>query len=734
MSQNIIHGRHCRQGNHRRGKRPWVVWPWAVLCLVLVMCIADTGQAQDAEDVQMSETLIVTARKIPEPVQRIPFGISVFSRDEIERRDIHDTRSFGRFVPGFNFVDTGLRGSNIPNIRGVGSFFPQSSDDGSVPVFIDGVPVPLRAQDREFFDIERIEVLRGPQNTLYGRNAQAGAITVVTADPDFTPEFQIGAEVGNYESYRVTALVNTPLSDKVAVRIAGQFDTRGGDIPDLNLGQGTRDQDLVNIHGKVLWVPDDATEVMLAVRYGNYDEEPTQGVLVESPDFPQLFLDTPFDYDLETIGIGLTVRRDFNSRWSISSITGYQDYTSGFLSDDADGLVFNALTGLPPVFFNDPTSDFRDIRDDFHQISQELRVSGTFDNGIQLVAGLFYFHSELDFDIIFNATGFLNGQFNNILKTDSYAGFAEATVPLGDKLRFILGLRYTREERRFQGAFVDLSGLGPVAEANEQGKRAFDFVTGRAAITYDLLPDLTAFVSVSRGAKAGGFQLTDTDVAFGFATSQFNSAITWAYEGGFRGQLADGKIAFSLSGFFNDTKDENLQVFDFTTFQAVIENADTESYGVEVELTVQVTEHFLLSGGLAWTETEITASNDPTVMPGNEVPFAPSVAYNVAADYFHPLALFGTDGRAFGRIEYQYVGSRTSDPQNRLTLDGFHLVNLRLGWDSDRLSVYAFVENLFKETYLETAFLFGAAPDGSPVSLGIPGQPRRYGIGARVRF
>lgn len=721
----------------RRKISPQISVSSAALGAALCVWAPGAASAQEADpetgvDAAV-DTIIVTARKIEEPIQRIPFGITVFNADEIGRRDIRDARSFGRSAPGFNFVETGLRGSSIPNIRGTGSFFPQSSDDGSVPVFIDGVPAPLRAQDREFFDIERIEVLRGPQNTLYGRNAQAGAISIVTADPVFEHQYEIGGEIGNIKSRRATALANTPLSDELALRIAAQYDTRDGFIPDINRDDDVGDREVVNLHGKLLWAPDDDTEVKLAVRYGDYFEDPTQGVFVENPEFPQAFTDTSFIYDLETLGAGLTARRAFG-RWSLTSITGYQDYTNTFVTDDTDGLILGAISGFPPAAFNDPRSDFRVIRDDGFQVSQEVQVSGELDNGVQLVGGLYYFHSELDFGLIFNATGFLNAEFANEFSTDSYAGFVEATVPVGDRLRLIGGVRYTHEDRGFEGAFQDLSGDGPVPSAFDDGERDFDFVTGRAAATFDLLPTLTAFASVARGAKSGGFQLADTDVANGFEPSQFDSALTWAYEAGLRGQLAGGLVDFSVSGFFNDTKGENLQVFEVLIFQSVIENADTESYGFEIETVLRLSDNFNLSGGFALAEAEITASDDPTVSPGNDVPFAPSVAYNIAADYRQPVTVFGKGGGVFGRVEYQFTGERTSDPQNRLTVDGFDLLNLRAGWDCDAFSVYAFASNVLDNTYVETAFLFGNAPDGANVSAGIPGQPRRYGLGAKIRF
>ncbi|MEM1046050.1 MAG: TonB-dependent receptor [Pseudomonadota bacterium] len=675
----------------------------------------------------------VTARKVEEPVQRIPFGISVFQSEDIERQRIRDARSFGRSVPGFNFVDTGLRGSNFPNIRGVGSFFPQSADDTSVPVFIDGVPVPVRAQDREFFDIERIEVLKGPQNTIYGRNAQAGAINVTTADPSPDRFFEIGGELGNFGSGRVTALANGPISKSLAGRIAAQFDTRDGYIPEFNFGGEVGEQELVNANGKLVWSPDDLTKATLALRYGNYDEQPAGGGWLEDPNFPRLFLDTLPSYEVETVGGGLTIQRDFD-RATLTSVTGVQYYTLDFLSDDTDGFIFNALTGLPPAVFNVPGADFRTIRDEDIQFSQEIRLNGELANGTQWVAGINAFRSELEFDFTFNNTGFIFGDFHNEFTSTSFAAFGEVTVPVSDRLRAIAGLRFTHEMRDFDGMFVDRSGGTLGFNSQESEDESFNLATGRVALTFDFLPDLTGFASISRGAKAGGFQLADTDAARGLPNSRFDPAFTLAYEAGLRGSLFGGRINLSGSAFFNNTEDEHVQVFQPLTFQSVIENIDTQTYGLELEGAFRPIESLTFSGGLALLETEITGSDDPSVPTGNRVPFAPRVAANLAVQVEQPLSLLGHSGRAFGRAEYQYVGSRTVDPQNTFDIDSFNVVNLRAGWDSERVSVYGFVDNLFDETYAETAFLFGTNPAGQRVSVGIAGQPRRLGVGARLRF
>lgn len=690
------------------------------------------GGATVAEALSL-DPVIVTARKIEEDVQRIPFGISVFGAAALEREGITELRDFARNAPGLNLVDSGLRGANLPNIRGVGTFTPQSADDSSVPVFIDGVPLPIRAQDREFFDVQQIEVLRGPQNSLYGRNAQAGAINVTTVDPTFEPFFEIGGEVGNEAHRRLSAIASGGLTETLAGRIGGRFETRDGDFDDLNLGEEVRDQQLLNANGKLLWLPTDDTDVTLAVRYGVYDEVPTQGVWLENPDFPQQFLDRETSFETETIGAGLTVRHDFDAM-ALTLVSGVQYYRSDFVTDSADGLVLGAITGLPPEAFNDVTADFRTISDEDLQLSQEVRLDGELDNGIRWVTGVNVFHADFDFDVTFNNTGFVNGDFDNEFTTTSYAGFGEVTVPVTDRLNLIGGLRYTRENKDFEGQFRDLSGTALLARFDESGSEAFNLATGRFAISYDVLPTLTGFASVARGAKSGGFQLLDTDVANGLSQSRFDTAYTWSYEAGLRGTLLDGRWDVSASAFFNDTSNEHLLVFDFTTFESVIENADTETYGIELETAVRPVTGLTLSAGLAWLETEITRSDDPTVSPGNEVPNAPSLSYNLSAEYEHPVQSAGVDGLLFGRVDYQFVGSRTVDPQNNFDLGSYDRVNLRAGFQSGAISVYAFADNVFDETYAETAFLFGSTPDGGRASLANPGQPRLFGLGATIRF
>lgn len=697
--------------------------------------VAQDGEEPGAGDAVPLGAITVNARQVEEPVQQVPFGITVFDTGSIERRGIQETRDFVRSTPGLNFVETGVRVGNLPKIRGVGSLFPIGGDDSSVPVFIDGVPLPVRAQDLRFFDIDRIEVLRGPQNTIFGRNAQAGAILVSTADPTFEPMFEFGLEAGNFPAGQMRALASGPLSETLAGRLGVQVDAREGDVPDDNLGETVRDHAILNANGKLLWLPSDDTEATLAIRYGRYEEEPVGGGLLSDPDFPRQFTDFPTQYDLETIGGGLTLTHELDFA-TLTSVTGLLHYNSRIRQTNIDGLLFSARAGgaFPPAFFLTPGANFRLIDENELQFSQEVRLNGDLQDGTRWLAGVSVFRADLDTDVFFNSPGFLVADFEESVESTSYAVFGEVTVPVTDNLRAIGGLRFTHERRDFNSDFTELTGTAAVLAFDQEETQTFNLLTGRAALSYDIVPELTGFAAVSRGAKAGGFQLLDLNVASGRSTNQFDPAFTWSYEAGLRGTLFDDMVDLSISGFFTDTKDEHVQVFDVVALEFFVENLDVETYGVEIESTVRPLDGLALSGGFAFLSTEITASDDPSIAPGNEVPFTPAFTFNLAAQYEHPVDIFGEDGSAFGRVEYQYVGSRTANPQNQFELDPYDIVNLRAGWDGENVSVYGFIDNLLDETYAETANFFAVDPSGNILASGFPGLPRRFGVGLAVRF
>ncbi|MEM9441501.1 MAG: TonB-dependent receptor, partial [Pseudomonadota bacterium] len=311
------------------------------------------------------------------------------------------------------------------------------------------------------------------------------------------------------------------------------------------------------------------------------------------------------------------------------------------------------------------------------------------------------------------------------------------TVPVTDRIELSGELRYTYEIEEFRGGFISEPGASPVALNDQDRSESFDFLTGRLSASVQINKDIKSYVTVARGAKAGGFSFLDTDLALipGLSVDELETAETTTYEVGLRGSLLSDRLRFGAAAFFNDTSDEQLAAFDFATFTAGIENADTETYGVEVDLTTEPVEGLVLRGALGLLETEITdAPVETGAEVGGEVPNAPEVALSISADYTIPLDAPGLSvDLAFG-AEYQHVGSQIADIGNTRSLDSYDVVNLRLRLIGDDYEVFAFGENVFDETYATGAFPFGVSPAGEQVSTGGVGQPRLFGLGVRLTF
>jgi iron complex outermembrane receptor protein len=250
-----------------------------------------------------------------------------------------------------------------------------------------------------------------------------------------------------------------------------------------------------------------------------------------------------------------------------------------------------------------------------------------------------------------------------------------------------------------------------------------------------VLPSLTAYGTVARGAKAGGFPFFNQSAAFGVPNQPFERSATWSYETGLRGRLLDGRLELGASVFFNDTADEQLFIFNPAAGQFQVENADTESYGAELELAATPADGLSVRGSLGLLDTQVTAAPaGGTVRAGNDVPYAPSVTASLGAEYRVPARPLALPGHFTFAADYEYVGSRAIDPANTARLEAYDLVNMRLGWEGRNVDVYAFASNVLNEEFAVSGFRAGSAPDGSPVIGGTPGMPRTFGIGARLRF
>lgn len=707
----------------------------------LAAAMVSTASAQEASAPTIAlDEITVTARKIEEGIQRVPLSVTAMNASELVTAGIKNSEDLARWVPGFNFTNSGLPFANLLNIRGVGSSSAVLAP--AVNYYVDGIPVPSRVFDQRFLDVSQIEVLRGPQGTLFGLNAQAGAVTVTTGQPTRSFQGQAGFEIGSYGRREANVTLSGPVSDTVSARIAGRLYGYDGDIRNVlfsspaavaSAGRDIREERLGAISGKVLIQSDAATSVELAAHYRRDLQRPTTGVWLDDPAGPRnAYNPVPKD-SVEAGGAGMTIKHDFG--WAkLTAITGFHRYQLGLRADIVDGFIANAQTGFPPFAAQAAGVNVRRLDERNTQFTQEIRLDGETASGLRWVAGVSALHSQFSSTTDITALAMANGAYTGKVDTTNLAAFGEVTVPLTDRLRWIGGLRLTSERKQSDGLFLGRPGLVPSAPVfAEAGSTDDVFLTGRTGLSFDLTPALTSYVTVARGEKPGGSPYYNQFAAMRVPLAEYRSAQTWSYEAGLRGTPFGDRLQLSAAIFYNDTSDEQLFTFNPVAGRFDVQNADTRSRGAELEAKVKLTDNLLFAANLAVLESEITEAPNRALV-GNEVPYAPAFTAGIAAEYRQKLAIAGHDGSIFGRVEYQYVGSRQIDPANSRKLNSYDLVNLRAGWQGERVDVYGYVQNLFDKDYALSAFQAGTTGAGRPVFAGVPGTPRTLGVGASFKF
>ncbi|MEM9439911.1 MAG: TonB-dependent receptor plug domain-containing protein [Pseudomonadota bacterium] len=425
--------------------------------LLLLVLSTDASFAQDTnsrdknDETIVLEPITVTARRIEESLQNVPFSVSVIGEEDIENLRHRDSERLYRDIPNFNTANGRQPfGLDFGVIRGVGGFQTDSPDDTSVAYHIDGIPIPQGTIDAPFQDLERIEVLRGPQGTLFGRNAQAGAINLVTADPTDEPIRQATAEYGEQDDVRLSAVVGGKSSPDFRMRSSFSFERRDGFVED-RLGLNDDFQDEYRLTGSTKAIADvsDQTRASLTLRGGIERRGGDTGALREGSDFPVVEVDVAnADAERDSLGAGLIVEHDLSDVLTLVSSTGYSVYQTDTLRDGLEGISFSAFAGLPTEALINP-DDFIDTDERLHQFSQEIRADGEFDSRIIFSAGASAFYSEYTIEQIgiIPLFAFENIQENE-LTTESYSLFGEATTPfLSDRLRATFGLRGTMRSR-----------------------------------------------------------------------------------------------------------------------------------------------------------------------------------------------------------------------------------------------------------------------------------------------
>jgi iron complex outermembrane receptor protein len=693
---------------------------------VVAMAAALAGEARAAADdraVTLQE-VIVTAVKRETNLQETPVAITALSGANLAARDIKDIQSLSVSVPGLVFAESVSQQQVM--LRGIGTDIPNLSGETGVAFHIDGVYLgSLDQATAAFGDLDRIEVLRGPQGTLYGRNATGGAINLITKAPQFKPEADLTALYGNYEHVELRASMTGPLSDQVAGRLSLYTDDRDGYRHNLTNGQRLDDNHERSLRGALLFTPSDKLEIVLR---GDYDKDrftgnPNKPLGVGSPsagedtiqNIPGIgrfvrdplidFADFPDHFEKEIWGASATATYK-TPDVIFKSITAYR-HDNMPLSIDSDGTELLGLNIANTV------TD--------RQLSQEFQLSSAQMGSVEWLAGAFFYdqHSALGINALF-ATPFGPFPFisQTVQDTKSAAAFGEVYLNLDDKLRITLGARYTDDRKNFSNSF------------GVSGRASYSAFTPKLGIEKKFTPDVFGYATVSQGFKAGGFNVFD---ATGFS---FRPEKVTAYEAGLKTQGWDHRARINTSVFYYDYRDLQVTQFPGDGTQLIRNAANARIYGADVDFQLAPTDGLRFDGILSLLNARfrkfITADVlDPAGplrdLTGKHLIRSPPVSGTFGAEVDVPAVV---DGKITLRGELSYSDTYFFTAFNRPPAEqkAYTMVNAFITY---RAADGTWQANVFGRNLSNVAILTSGFD--SP-KVGSFGAPRTFGVSVSRRF
>ncbi|HWW63586.1 MAG TPA: TonB-dependent receptor [Sphingomonadaceae bacterium] len=729
---------------------------------IVLGSVAATGAfAQDAAPAASDDgiqDIVVTAQRREETVQKSSLTIQVLSSDELARKGVTQARDLVQLVPGLQIANGGNQTQTY--IRGIGDFSSTALGQSAVAYNFDGVYIGDQVSVSPlFYDVSRVEVLKGPQGTLYGRNSSGGAINIVTNRPTDELGGQISVEFGNYDSIRTTGAINLPLTETLAVRGAFNYVDRDGYLSD-----GTDDDKQQSGRLQLLWKPTERVSILVSGDIEHVGGYGPGAVLLPRQDGTGKFTGAVDPINNAALiagagglggfvrvpGSGIPETAITDAHGPISARDNLQRNIMAEINVD---LGFADLTFIPAYrtsnnkyFGNLPGFPFID-NEKTHQQSYELRLSKNTDT-IKAVAGIFY----LDLDqkvnqaaVISSVIPTLTSTIDPKLGTKSYAAFAQATLSLTDSLRLIAGGRYTHEDRTIEGSRVTLA-----TTQDYEGDANFNSFTFRAGAEYDLTPRNMLYATVSKGFKSGGF---NTFAPTADRSNVYRPETLYSYTVGVRNRFFDNRVQFNVEGFYWDYKNSQQShlAFDplgnqqFLTFNA----ASATSYGVDADLAFRPTPNDRFTATVAYLHTKfddftyaipvgnyregsvgcpVTLGATEATIDCSGMPLPRAPKWSGTAGYQHSFDL--ADGSSIVAGGDMSFGSRRYSAVDYIAaehLKGYVRFNANLTYNlpDDQFSITAFVKNIGnRATYLGGV----EAPLSPGYVYTVVDAPRTYGI------
>lgn len=678
---------------------------------------AAAAQSTDAAEAGIGE-IVVTARSRAERLVDVPDAVTAFSAQAIENAGIDELNDFVRLTPGVSLVESSQSpGIALISIRGVGQ---QYQGEAPVAVVVDGVQViSVSAINQGLTDVERIEVLRGPQGALYGRNAIGGAINITTREP--TNEFEGAVRVGyaNGNDEMVEGMVSGPIvPDRLMFRLSGHYNDFDGTI--TNPITGTKTNALSSSYGRIrlLARPSDALTLDFRASHDVTENAGYNGVILPGGDAGD-FSAPPMS---GRQGSGrLTVdEAAFKATWStpvgdISSVTGY------VRSEDQSSYDLD----LSPIDFLDLNQQLTGIE----AWSQELRITSNTSGPLRYTGGLFYVATERD---RFTHVEVIPFSMNLLADTSddnaAWAVFAQINYDVTEALELTLAGRYDVDDRE------QTNNLITPGDPNYLVSEEFSMFQPKVSLAYKLAPDITLYATAAQGFRSGGFNTPGPVFARVYEAEE-----TTNYEAGLKSILFDGRLSLNLALYSILYENQQVQLLDLGTGQQGIVNIPkTENNGIELEFALRLTDQLMLSGGIGYLESEITEFTALPIVEGNRPPFAPEFTYSLALDYTTPLTdtfdlvlRAAASGQSGMYYEYYSRERNGALPYTLSRQPSYTLIDLRASLRGAAWSFSLFADNALDEEYYPDASSNLITGFGD---VAVQGRTRRYGVELGYRF
>ena len=682
-------------------------------------------QKKSPEEYEL-ETITVTAQKREENIQDVPASITALSEVQIEDAAIESTNEIDTFVPGFTTFSYGDNGKSYYSIRGLSNAVPRTR---SVGVYIDDVPVMADfVTDSRLYEMQRIEVLRGPQGNLYGFNTQGGIINIITKKPGniWTGKATVGYE--NYETQIYRASVSGPLiKDTLFFGLFGVYDKQVEGYIDFYGAGEEDDREMGAGRGQIRWTPNNRLDILFTLTGETRDDEMWRMVTKDNDPFhmPAKNVDEYSDLDVDTQSLHIKYTAPWFKLTSISA--RYANDTDRLMSLDFSGMDLMECLSL----------------DDDTNLSQEIRLSSIEgESPLKWLFGGFYSYREMNNKMTMIMDGALfalppgmsiDDVSDGAIDTDIYSMFGQASYIFFDKLTLTAGLRYDHQHQKtdyehYMDTKMGGISLGITPVASYDASESWDAWSPRFIVDYRFNPSVLVYTSAASGFKPGGFNPSYADTP---EIAEFDSEHVWSYEGGVNTNWLDNRLILNAAAFY--TKAEDLQVLTFAMGlpnPKISNAAEATIWGLEAELQARPISGLDIMASFGYLDTEFDEYGDPfnTAGPqdykGNKIPLAPEYDASLVAQYRFPWGLYA-------RAEYHRLGDTYYDQANKFKQEAYNLANAKIGYEREHFDIYLYMNNIFDKeyyTYLMRDFL------DPTKEIGSIGDPQIFGVQATFRF